>query len=172
MEDWDADLSPCNFTTTHFLQKEAVLAPCNFATAHLTACILNFFLPLTSRPMKQRTLSQRPKNRERKNREPTAEMVLPSAEVTRHSIVLRRPSQSQPGLINCRDSTNGAFVKRGVWPVTVMAWMSAALKLRATGISQVGLSRHPPPSQFLILPLGQTLTDSSGHLICPNQEQF
>ena len=24
MEDWDADLSPCNFATTHFLQKEAV----------------------------------------------------------------------------------------------------------------------------------------------------
>ena len=29
------------------LQKEAVLSPCNFATAHLTACILNFYLPLT-----------------------------------------------------------------------------------------------------------------------------
>ena len=41
-------------------QKEAVLSPCNFATAHLTACILNFHLPSTSRPMKQRTLSQRP----------------------------------------------------------------------------------------------------------------
>ena len=37
-EDWDADLSPCNFVTTHF----PVLSPCNFATAHLTACILNF----------------------------------------------------------------------------------------------------------------------------------
>ena len=34
------------------LQKEAVLSPCNFATAHLTACILNCYLPLTSRPMK------------------------------------------------------------------------------------------------------------------------
>ena len=42
------------------LQKEAVLSPCNFATTHLTACILNLYLPLTSRPMKRRTLSQRP----------------------------------------------------------------------------------------------------------------
>ena len=43
-----------------FLQKEAVLPPCNFATSHLTAFILDFYLPLTSRPMKRRTLSQRP----------------------------------------------------------------------------------------------------------------
>ena len=43
-----------------FLQKEAVLSPCNFATGHLTACILDFCLPWTSRPMKRRTLSQRP----------------------------------------------------------------------------------------------------------------
>ena len=42
-----------------FLQKEAVLSSCNFASAHLTACILRFLLPLTSRPMKWRTLSQR-----------------------------------------------------------------------------------------------------------------
>ena len=44
------------------LQKEAVLSSCNFATAHLTACILIFHLPWTSRPVKRRTLSQRPKN--------------------------------------------------------------------------------------------------------------
>ena len=43
-----------------FPQKEAFLSPCNFATSHLTACILNFYLPLTSRPTKWRTLSQRP----------------------------------------------------------------------------------------------------------------
>ena len=43
------------------LQKEAVLSLCNFATAHLTACILKFYLPWTSRPMKRRTLSQHPK---------------------------------------------------------------------------------------------------------------
>ena len=31
-------------------QKEAVsLSPCNFATAHLTACMLTFYLPWTSR---------------------------------------------------------------------------------------------------------------------------
>ena len=42
------------------LQKEAILSPCNFATTHLTARILNFYHPLTSRPMKRRTLSQRP----------------------------------------------------------------------------------------------------------------
>ena len=43
MEDWDADLSPCNFATTHFLQKEAVSSPCNlkFATSYLTAFILD-----------------------------------------------------------------------------------------------------------------------------------
>ena len=51
-------LSPCNFTTARFLKKEAVLSPCNFATARLTACILNFHIPLTFRPMKRRTLSQ------------------------------------------------------------------------------------------------------------------
>ena len=44
-----------------FLQKEAALSPCNFATAHFTACILKFYLPLTSRPTKWRTLSQCPK---------------------------------------------------------------------------------------------------------------
>ena len=43
-----------------FLQKEAILPPCNFATTHLAACILNFYLPLTLRPMKWRTLSQCP----------------------------------------------------------------------------------------------------------------
>ena len=37
------------------LQKEAVLSAYNFATTHLAACILNFYLPSTSR-----TLSQRP----------------------------------------------------------------------------------------------------------------
>ena len=42
------------------LQKESVLLPCNFAAVPLTACILNLYLPLTSRPMKRRTLSQRP----------------------------------------------------------------------------------------------------------------
>ena len=42
------------------LQKEAVSSPCNFTTTHLTACILNFYLPCTSRSMKRRTLSQRP----------------------------------------------------------------------------------------------------------------
>ena len=42
------------------LQKEAVLSPCNFTTAHLTACILTFYLPLTSRPMKRRTLFATP----------------------------------------------------------------------------------------------------------------
>ena len=43
-----------------FLQKEAVLSPWNFAASHLTAFILDFYLPLPSRPMKRRTLSQRP----------------------------------------------------------------------------------------------------------------
>ena len=42
------------------LQKEAFLSPCIFATTRLAACILNFYLPWTSRPMKRRTLSQRP----------------------------------------------------------------------------------------------------------------
>ena len=42
------------------LQKEAVSSPCNFATTHLTACILDFYLPSTSQPLKRRTLSQRP----------------------------------------------------------------------------------------------------------------
>ena len=49
MGDWDADLSPCNFATTHVLQKEAVVPPCNFATTHLTEfilhCICNFATP-------------------------------------------------------------------------------------------------------------------------------
>ena len=43
MEDWDAALSPCNFATTHFRQKETfkvVLSPCNFATTRLTGVIL------------------------------------------------------------------------------------------------------------------------------------
>ena len=57
MEDWHADLPPCNFASTHFLQKEGVSSPCNFATAHLTACILSFNLPLSSRLGKWRTLS-------------------------------------------------------------------------------------------------------------------
>ena len=44
------------------LQKEEVLSPCNFATTHLKACILNFYLPWTSRPMKRRTLFATPHN--------------------------------------------------------------------------------------------------------------
>ena len=73
-----------------------------------------------------------------------------------------------------RDSTNGAFVKRGVWSVTdffsVIAWVPATLKLRGMGMSLVDFSRHPPPPQRLILPSGQTLIHSSHHLSCPNQE--
>ena len=42
------------------LQKEAVLSPCNFATSHLTAFILDFYLPLTSRPMKRRPFRNAP----------------------------------------------------------------------------------------------------------------
>ena len=76
--------------------------------------------------------------------------------------------------VHDRDSTNGAFVKRGVWSVTdffpVIACVPATLKLRGTGMSLVSLSRHPPPSQRLILPSGQTLVHSSDHLSCPNQE--
>ena len=48
--------------------------------------------------------------------------------------------------------------------------LNGATKLRGTGMSLVGLSRHPPPSQCLILPSGQTLIHSSRHLSCPNQE--
>ena len=53
----------CHLVTSRplvFLQKEAVLSPCNFATTHLTAFILKFYLPWTSRPMKWSTISQRP----------------------------------------------------------------------------------------------------------------
>ena len=62
MEDWHAYLSPCNFATTHFPQKEQSYLPVTSGTTHLTACILKFYLPWTSRPMKWRTLSQRPSN--------------------------------------------------------------------------------------------------------------
>ena len=81
---------------------------------------------------------------------------------------------SGPSFLHIRDSTNGAFVKRGVGSVTdffpVIACVRATLKLRGTGMSLVSLSRHPPPSQCLILPSGQTLVHSSDHLSCPNQE--
>ena len=61
MEDWGGDLSPCNFATTHSpAERSSFISPCNFATTHLTACILNVYLPFSSRPMKRRTLSQRP----------------------------------------------------------------------------------------------------------------
>ena len=43
-----------------FWEKESVLSLRYFATIHLTACILNAFLLVTSRPMKWRTLSQCP----------------------------------------------------------------------------------------------------------------
>ena len=54
MEDCDADLSPYNFTTTHFPAErflEAHLSPCNFATTHVTACNLSFYLFFASRPI-------------------------------------------------------------------------------------------------------------------------
>ena len=44
-----------------------------------------------------------------------------------------------------------------------IAWVSATVTLRVTGMFLVGLSRHPPPSQSLILPSGQTLIHSSRH---------
>ena len=65
MEDWGADLSPCNSRPLIFPLKEAVLSPCNFATTHWTASILSFYLPCTSRPMKWRTLAQRPRKKSR-----------------------------------------------------------------------------------------------------------
>ena len=39
MEDWDADLSPCNFATTHF-----------FYRTHFSAERKEFYVPVTSRP--------------------------------------------------------------------------------------------------------------------------
>ena len=62
----------------------------------------------------------------------------------------------------------GRLLNGHLGPVTAFypAWVSATLKFRG----MVGLSRHPPLSQFLILPSGQTLTHSSSHLFCPNQE--
>ena len=44
----------------HSFPEEAVLSPCNFTTTHLTACILIFYLPPTSRPMKWQTLRNAP----------------------------------------------------------------------------------------------------------------
>ena len=52
MEDWGADLSPCNFATPHFPAERN-----SFISLYLCDCPL---LPRTSRPMKWRTLSQRP----------------------------------------------------------------------------------------------------------------
>ena len=46
MEDWDADLSPYNFATTHFPQKEAVLSPCNFATTPFDSLHSEILSPL------------------------------------------------------------------------------------------------------------------------------
>ena len=60
-ENWGAPKTPnptMTDPTPH--SRPSDLSPCNFATTHLTASILNFYLPLTSRPMKWRTLSQRP----------------------------------------------------------------------------------------------------------------
>ena len=41
-----------------FVWKEAVLSPCNFGTTRLTAFLLDFYLLVTSRPMKWRTPPQ------------------------------------------------------------------------------------------------------------------
>ena len=60
---WKTGMLICHPVTSRpraFLQKKSVLSHCNFATTHLAACILNFYLPVTSRPMNWRTLSQRP----------------------------------------------------------------------------------------------------------------
>ena len=54
-----------NFATIDCLQKEAFVSPCNLATASLTACILHFCLPVTSRPVKWRTLWHPPNQRNR-----------------------------------------------------------------------------------------------------------
>ena len=41
-------------------RKKRFFPPCNFTTTHLAACVLKFYLPLTSQRMKRRTLSQHP----------------------------------------------------------------------------------------------------------------
>ena len=59
---WKTGVPICRPVTSRPLilpQNEGRLSPCTLATTHLTAFILNFYLPLTSRPMKWRTLSQR-----------------------------------------------------------------------------------------------------------------
>ena len=58
MEDGDADSSPCDHSSPR--SKKQFSSPYSFATSHLTACVLNSYLPATSRPMEWRTLSQRP----------------------------------------------------------------------------------------------------------------
>ena len=63
---------------------------------------------------------------------------------------------------------NGAFGPSRIF--SGIARMLAALTLRGTGMSLMGLSRHLPPPQRLIPPSGQTLTHSSTHLSCPNQD--
>ena len=91
MEDWDADLSPCNFVTTHFPAERSsfiTLSHCNFATTHLTACILDFYLPSTSRPMKRRTLSQRP-NKEKKMQED-------QGRISQHQSITQKGVHTQP----------------------------------------------------------------------------
>ena len=58
MEDWDAELSPCNFATTHFPAE----SPCNFATPRLKTfnfCMSTLFKFATHQ--KWRVHSQRPK---------------------------------------------------------------------------------------------------------------
>ena len=79
MEDWVLIYLPVTSQPLISLQEDAFLSPCNFATTHLTACILNFHLPSTSRPMKRRTLSQCPSGRAFPGPRPCMHCFLPRA---------------------------------------------------------------------------------------------
>ena len=95
---WEIGILICHPVTSRsliFLQKGAVSSTCNFATTHLTACILNFHLPLTSRPMKWRTLPRRPIRDFRDSRdfsgEKTPFVMTPFSVPDRKFIIWRPP---------------------------------------------------------------------------------
>ena len=159
------------------LQKEAVLSPCNFATAHLTACILNFYLPWTSRPMKRRTLSQRPRNLLKScvfrgtGRTPTgltfgenpATAVRPHLRSTPFSI-----HRFNSG-IKCSDSKTHAFAifsllpkrARRVW-ATVLAQNPPSLEAELTEFT---LLKRRSRNNIPLVPILATLCDILWHCL-------
>ena len=104
-KDWGADLSPCNFATTHFLAGKNVLSPRDLATTHLKLAFWVFIFLELRDPWNGGPLRKAPE-------------VLVKKWLEEASRLLRE------GLVVALETRSGTWrqLRRGSFPEAVMHW--------------------------------------------------